>query len=180
MRCWIAVTLPLLPLQALHPRWCEPLPLAIIDGGEVVALSRLAAAQGVRHGMRANGVQAIAPDIRDAAKRQGVPVKLEFIDRDKALETMKKKSPLMMCVTLEQIRRAATMSIADCLKMERTMVRRCFENGEVIEGVRALVIDKDHAPAWTPATQDDVTPEMVDRFFDSAWPGYADSLRSLG
>ena len=63
MRCWIAVYLPLLPLQSLRPRWCEPLPLAIIDGGEVVALSRLAAAQGVRHGMRANGVQAIAPDV---------------------------------------------------------------------------------------------------------------------
>lgn len=63
MRCWIAVYLPLLPLQSLHPRWCEPLPLAIIDGGEVVALSRLAAAQGVRHGMRANGVQAIAPEV---------------------------------------------------------------------------------------------------------------------
>ena len=63
MRCWIAVYLPLLPLQSLRPRWCESLPLAIIDGGQVVAMSRLAAAQGVRHGMRANGVQTIAPDV---------------------------------------------------------------------------------------------------------------------
>ncbi len=63
MRCWIAVYLPLLPLQSLRPRWCEPLPLAIIDGGEVLAMSRLAAAQGVRHGMRANSVQAIAPEV---------------------------------------------------------------------------------------------------------------------
>lgn len=63
MRCWIAVYLPQLPLQSLRPRWCEPLPLAIIDGGQVVAMSRLAAVQGVRHGMRANGVQTIAPDV---------------------------------------------------------------------------------------------------------------------
>ncbi len=63
MRCWIAVYLPLLPLQSLRPRWCEPLPLAIMDGGQVLAMSRLAAAQGVRHGMRANGVQAIAPEV---------------------------------------------------------------------------------------------------------------------
>ncbi len=102
----------------------------------------------------------------------------EFANR--TLATMRKRSPLMMSVTLNQIRRAATMDIADCLRMERTLVRRCFEHGEVLEGVRALAIDKDHAPAWTPATLDDVTPEMVDRFFDSAWPGYAHPLRSLG
>ena len=63
MRCWIAVYLPLLPLQSLRPRWCEPLPLAIVDGDQVLAMTGLAAAQGVRHGMRAHGVQAIAPEV---------------------------------------------------------------------------------------------------------------------
>lgn len=95
------------------------------------------------------------------------------------LATMKKRSPLMMCVVLSQLRRAATLGIADCLRMERTMVRRCFEHGEVIEGVRALAIDKDHAPQWKPATLDEVTPQMVEQFFDSAWPNYAHPLRDL-
>ena len=95
------------------------------------------------------------------------------------LATMRKRSPLMMCVTLCQIRRAAKLGIADCLRMERTMVRRCFENGEVLEGVRALAIDKDHAPKWNPATLEEVTPAMVDRFFDCAWPAYAHPLRDL-
>jgi enoyl-CoA hydratase/carnithine racemase len=97
----------------------------------------------------------------------------------KTLEIMRKRSPLMMCVTLSQLRRAATMTIGDCLRMERTMVRRCFEHGEVIEGVRALAIDKDHAPKWNPATLAEVTPMMVERFFESAWPAYAHPLRSL-
>jgi enoyl-CoA hydratase/carnithine racemase len=97
----------------------------------------------------------------------------------KTLEIMRKRSPLMMCVTLSQLRRAATMTIGDCLRMERTMVRRCFEHGEVIEGVRALAIDKDHTPKWNPATQAEVTPAMVERFFESAWPAYAHPLRSL-
>lgn len=97
----------------------------------------------------------------------------------KTLAIMNKRSPLMMCVTLSQIRRAAAMDIADCLRMERTMVRRCFENGEVIEGVRALAIDKDHSPQWRPATLAEVTPAMVDHFFDSAWPSYAHPLRDL-
>lgn len=38
--------------------------------------------------------QAIASDIRDAAKRTGVPVKLDFIDRDKALAAMKSRAGL--------------------------------------------------------------------------------------
>ncbi len=97
----------------------------------------------------------------------------------KTLETMRKRSPLMMCVTLSQLRRAATMTIGDCLRMERTMVRRCFEHGEVIEGVRALAVDKDHAPKWNPTTLAEVTPAMVERFFDSSWPAYAHPLRSL-
>ena len=97
----------------------------------------------------------------------------------KTLELMRKRSPLMMCVTLSQLRRAATMAIGDCLRMERTMVRRCFEHGEVIEGVRALAIDKDHTPKWNPATLAEVTPTMVERFFESAWPAYAHPLRAL-
>ena len=97
----------------------------------------------------------------------------------KTLELMRKRSPLMMCVTLSQLRRAAAMAIGDCLRMERTMVRRCFEHGEVIEGVRALAIDKDHTPKWNPATLAEVTPAMVERFFESAWPAYAHPLRAL-
>lgn len=96
------------------------------------------------------------------------------------LATMNKRSPLMMSVVLSQLRRATHLGIADCLRMERTMVRRCFEHGEVIEGVRALAIDKDHAPKWNPPTLDQVTTEMVEKFFDSAWPTYAHPLRDLG
>lgn len=95
------------------------------------------------------------------------------------LAVMNRRSPLMMCVTLSQLRRGAHMSMADCLRMERTMVRRCFEHGEVLEGVRAVVIDKDNAPKWNPATLEEVTPEMVTPFFTTAWPPHAHPLRDL-
>ena len=95
------------------------------------------------------------------------------------LAAMQKRSPLMMCVTLEQLRRGVSLSIADCLRMERSMVRRNFEHGEIFEGVRAMVVDKDNAPAWSPPTLDQVTPEMVARFFAPAWPDYAHPLREL-
>jgi enoyl-CoA hydratase/carnithine racemase len=97
----------------------------------------------------------------------------------KTLAVMQTRSPLMMCVTLEQLRRGAMMSVAECLRMERTMVRRNFEHGEVLEGVRALVIDKDNAPVWNPAALAEVTPEMAARFFEEAWPAHAHPLRAL-
>ncbi|MFZ6674261.1 enoyl-CoA hydratase/isomerase family protein [Undibacterium sp. Xuan67W] len=96
-----------------------------------------------------------------------------------AASVMQKRSPLLMSVTLEQLRRGITMSVADCLRMERTMVRHCFKHGEVIEGVRALVVDKDNAPQWQPASLADVTTEMVASFFVDAWPDYAHPLRHL-
>jgi enoyl-CoA hydratase/carnithine racemase len=97
----------------------------------------------------------------------------------RALAAMERRSPLMMRVTFEMIRRGATMGIADCLRMERNLVRRVFEHGEVIEGARALVIDKDNAPRWNPPSLDEVTDAMVARFFEPAWPAWAHPLRHL-
>lgn len=98
----------------------------------------------------------------------------------KTLAVMRKRSPLMMCVTLAQLRRGAALGVADCLRMERTMVRRSFENGEVLEGIRSVVIDKDNSPKWQPASLEDVDAAMVERFFEPAWPAYAHPLRELG
>lgn len=96
-----------------------------------------------------------------------------------ALAAMRLRSPLMMCVTLELLRRGATLELADCLRLERTLVRRNFEHGEVVEGIRALVVDKDNAPAWNPPTLAAVTPAMVEQFFAPAWPARAHPLRHL-
>jgi enoyl-CoA hydratase/carnithine racemase len=97
----------------------------------------------------------------------------------KALKAMRTRSPLMMCVTLELLNRGAALDVADCLRMERNVVRRNFEHGEVLEGVRALVIDKDNAPKWSPASLEEVTEEMVAGFFVPPWPAHAHPLRHL-
>jgi enoyl-CoA hydratase len=93
-------------------------------------------------------------------------------------------SPLMMGVTLEQIRRGRSMPLSDVFRMERTMVRHCFQlrsgaASETVEGVRALVIDKDHQPRWNPSEVEAVTPTMVEAFFDAVWPPHAHPLRDL-
>jgi len=96
-----------------------------------------------------------------------------------ALAAMKLRSPIMMSVTREMLVRAVGMDVAACLRMERDLVRRTFDHGEVIEGVRALVIDKDNAPAWNPAALADVTDDMVEGFFAPVWPAHAHPLRDL-
>ncbi|MEJ5988879.1 enoyl-CoA hydratase/isomerase family protein [Ramlibacter sp. PS3R-8] len=98
---------------------------------------------------------------------------------------LRKRSPLMLHVTLEHVRRARHMTLANDLRMERDMVRHCFHlrpgvASETFEGIRALAIDKDHAPRWQPARIEDVTPEMVQAFFASPWPAHAHPLRGLG
>jgi enoyl-CoA hydratase/carnithine racemase len=97
----------------------------------------------------------------------------------KTLGVMHTRSPLMMCVTLEQLRRGRHLDVADCLRLERTMVRHCFEHGEVLEGVRALVVDKDQKPQWQPGLLEDVSEALIQGFFVSAWPEHAHPLRHL-
>ena len=97
----------------------------------------------------------------------------------KTLMFLQRGSPLLLCVTLEQLRRGAGMTVAECLRMERTMVRHSFEGAEVLKGIRARVIEKDNAPQWSPATLDEVSKEQVEQFFSPVWPTYAHPLREL-
>jgi enoyl-CoA hydratase/carnithine racemase len=115
---------------------------------------------------------------------------------------LRKRSPLMLHVTLEQIRRARDMSLADDLRMERDLVRNAFSPSplagegrgegagvmktndvkaqcEAVEGIRALAVDKDHTPKWQHARIEDVKPEEVKAFFTSPWPAHAHPLREL-
>jgi len=102
---------------------------------------------------------------------------------------LRQRSPLMLHVALQQIRTARRLSIAQDLQLERGLVRHCFypahlarrgAQTETAEGIRALVIDKDHAPHWNPARIEDVTDAMVQAFFDSPWPAHSHPLRGLG
>ena len=102
--------------------------------------------------------------------------------------SLRKRSPLMLHVALAQIRRARGMALADALRLERDMVRHCFHpahlgrsssQSEVMEGIRALAVDKDHAPVWNPARIEGVTNAMVEPFFKSLWTPKTHPLRSL-
>ncbi|MEO6322031.1 MAG: enoyl-CoA hydratase/isomerase family protein [Polaromonas sp.] len=102
----------------------------------------------------------------------------------KTAATLRKRSPLMLHVVLEQIRKARGMNLADDLRMERDMVYQCFHlrpgaQSETVEGIRALAVDKDYKPQWKPARIEDVKPGMADAFFVSPWSAETHPLRDL-
>ena len=99
-------------------------------------------------------------------------------------ETLRKRSPLMLFVVLEQIRRARKQTLAEDLRMERDLVRHCFylrpeRKSETLEGIRALAVDKDHNPQWSPARVEDVDQAEVAKMFESPWPAAAHPLAAL-
>lgn len=104
-----------------------------------------------------------------AAIRQSLASETRAEYRDWAAETFKtmgSRSPLSMSVTLEMLRRGRDFSLAECFAMELHLDRQWFDEGDIIEGVRALIVDKDKNPRWNPPTLDEVTPARVAAFFD--------------
>ena len=102
----------------------------------------------------------------------------------KTLASLRKCSPVMLAVSLEQVRRARNLNLAEDLRMERDLVHHCFHlregaASETVEGIRALVIDKDHQPRWNPSRIEDVSPAMVAAFFESPWTPQNHPLRDL-
>lgn len=118
---------------------------------------------------------------------QSMLAALEAVPDDWSAQTLailRKRSPLMLHVVLEQIRRARMLGLADDLRMERGLVHQCFHlrpgaASETVEGIRALAIDKDHTPRWQPALAEDVSKEQVEAFFTSPWSEAEHPLRAL-
>ncbi|MEQ1707588.1 MAG: enoyl-CoA hydratase/isomerase family protein [Terricaulis sp.] len=82
------------------------------------------------------------------------------------LATLRTKSPQTLKVTFRQLREGAKMaSFADEMRQEYRIACRVSRRHDFIEGVRALIVDKDNAPAWNPATLDGVTAAMLDEIF---------------
>ena len=87
------------------------------------------------------------------------------------LKSLKTKSPQTMKVAHRQLRLGAAMpSFAANMAMEYRIGARVVARHDFIEGVRAVIVDKDNAPLWTPSTVEGVTDAMLDEIFASLPP----------
>ena len=82
------------------------------------------------------------------------------------LATLKTKSPQSLKVSLRQLRTGAALdSFADNMAMEYALGGRVVRTHDFQEGVRAVIVDKDNAPKWSPAELSAVTDAMLDELF---------------
>ena len=96
------------------------------------------------------------------------------------LQSMSRFSPTMLAVTLEQLERGRDLSLADCFRMELNLIHGCFEQGDFLEGIRALIVEKDNRPKWRPSRLDEVRRDSVhDIFFKPRWDPAHHPLASL-
>nr|WP_308801057.1 enoyl-CoA hydratase/isomerase family protein [Streptomyces polyasparticus] len=135
-----------LPAHVAVERWAQPAP-----EGELAA-----AREWIDACYAADSVE----DILERLLGSGVPAAKE------AAVTLQSKSPTSLKVTLEAVRRARELStLEEVLVQEFRVSCAAVTMPDLVEGVRAQVIDKDRSPKWTPADLASVTAADVERFF---------------
>ncbi|WP_428332039.1 enoyl-CoA hydratase/isomerase family protein [Novosphingobium sp.] len=85
---------------------------------------------------------------------------------DATLATLRTKSPQACKVALRQLRDSLDCTdFAANMAMEYRIGSRVLVRPDFAEGVRAVIVDKDHAPKWNPPTAEAVTDDLIDAIF---------------
>jgi enoyl-CoA hydratase len=79
--------------------------------------------------------------------------------------TIRTKSPTSLKVALAQVRRGKDLQFEECMRTEFRIVSCIIHDHDFYEGVRAVIIDKDNAPRWRPASLAEVSDAEIERHF---------------
>ncbi len=79
--------------------------------------------------------------------------------------TIRGKSPTSLKLALAQVRRGSGWDFDACMRAEFRIVSRLVSGRDFYEGVRAVIVDKDNAPRWQPATLEEVPQAAVEHHF---------------
>lgn len=78
-------------------------------------------------------------------------------------------SPISAHILYQQITQYTNLSLADCFRLELDIAVNVCLHGDLVEGVRALLVDKDNQPNWLYQQIDDVPRNLIDGLFISPW-----------
>ncbi|MEU1074276.1 MULTISPECIES: enoyl-CoA hydratase/isomerase family protein [unclassified Streptomyces] len=96
-------------------------------------------------------------------------------------ETLLAKSPTSLKVTLAAMRRARALPALEAvLTQEYRVSCAALSSPDLVEGIRAQVIDKDRDPKWSPGTLGEVGDGDVERFFGGTDAGERKPLFTSG
>ena len=105
-------------------------------------------------------------EIIDALSADGSDFAIET--RDSLLH----KSPTSLKISLELMRRGREASnLADVLLLEYRLSQACMAGHDYYEGIRSVLVDKDHDPKWEPATLAEVGDDIVAAHFKAPAQG---------
>ncbi|MEV4611009.1 enoyl-CoA hydratase/isomerase family protein [Kitasatospora sp. NPDC049258] len=151
--------LPALLAELAH----RPAAEAVAARAVAAPASELAAQRGwIDHCYAADEVAQILDRLEDS----GVP------EAKEAAEQIRSKSPTALKVTLAALRRArGHRALAETLEQEYRISCAALDGHDLVEGIRAQVVDKDRDPHWRPARLAEVTAADVARFFAPAPTG---------
>ncbi len=90
---------------------------------------------------------------------------------DRTARTLAKGSPTSSALILRQWQRGRDLTLAEVFREELTLSTQCARHPDFIEGVRALLVDKDNAPKWQPATVAEVTEDWIAGHYAEPWRG---------
>ena len=115
------------------------------------------------------------PQLRPAIDRcfaaATIPELLELLAAEdsawgqETLAALRAVSPSALFWTLRLLAEGADRGLADCLAAEFALTRTTMRHPDFVEGVRAMVVDKDRQPRWSPARVEDVRPADIAALF---------------
>lgn len=82
-----------------------------------------------------------------------------------AFTTLLQKSPSSLKVTLRALRLAAQLDFNKCMQQEFRLACHFLKSYDFPEGIRAVVVDKDQMPAWSPPSLNLVTKQDIEHYF---------------
>ncbi len=78
-------------------------------------------------------------------------------------------SPTSLKITFEQYARGKGMTLGDAFRQELILSIQCCLHPDFAEGVRALLVDKDHAPQWSPSKLKELSSTRIREHFKAPW-----------
>lgn len=90
---------------------------------------------------------------------------------DRTASALAKGSPTSAALIHRQWQRGGSMSLADVFREELVISTQCARHPDFIEGVRALLVDKDNTPRWQPPTLAGVSEAWLAEHYTPPWQG---------
>ncbi|MTI42395.1 enoyl-CoA hydratase [Roseibium hamelinense] len=84
----------------------------------------------------------------------------------KTADAIRAKSPTSVHIAFEQMQRGADLSFKECMTLEYRIVSKILQGHDFFEGVRAVLVDKDHDPKWSPAGLNEVDSAELSAYFE--------------